>query len=135
MLHVNPSALKIALSASALPVLLGNDCSTMHIAQKARSRMQSSRWKQEPWYCTLQRYCVAMQGSDKQSEVRIKKFMTMMDSMTEFELNTNEIKVLQQPTRVARISKGAGRRPEDYFELLGECSILPLFVHNRGMTH
>ena len=61
-----------------------------------------------------------MQGSDKQSEVRIKKFMTMMDSMTEFELNTNEIKVLQQPTRVARISKGAGRRPEDYFELLGE---------------
>lgn len=62
-----------------------------------------------------------MQGSDKQSEVRIKKFMTMMDSMTEYELNTNEIKVLQQPTRIARISKGAGRRPADYMELLGEC--------------
>lgn len=65
-----------------------------------------------------------MQGSDKQSEVRIKKFMTMMDSMTEYELNTNEIKVLQQPTRIARISKGAGRRPEDYTELMGECNTL-----------
>lgn len=65
-----------------------------------------------------------MQGSDKQSEVRIKKFMTMMDSMTEYELNTNEIKVLQQPTRIARISKGAGRRPEEYNELLGECGLL-----------
>ena len=43
----------------------------------------------------------------------------MMDSMTEKELNTNDIKLLQQPSRVARISKGAGRRPEDYFELLG----------------
>ena len=61
-----------------------------------------------------------LQGSEKQSEVRIKKFMTMMDSMTEEELNTNDIKVLQQPTRIARISKGAGRHPQDYFELLGK---------------
>lgn len=60
-----------------------------------------------------------MQGSEKQSEVRIKKFMTMMDSMTEQELNTNDIKILQQPSRVTRISRGAGRRPEDYYELLG----------------
>ena len=63
-----------------------------------------------------------VQGSDKQSEVRIKKFMTMMDSMTEKELNTNDIKLLQQPSRVARISKGAGRRPDDYFELLGKAA-------------
>lgn len=64
--------------------------------------------------------CQAMQGSDKQSEVRIKKFMTMMDSMTEKELNTNDIKLLQQPSRMARISRGAGHRPADYQELLGE---------------
>ena len=63
---------------------------------------------------------LALQGSEKQSEVRIKKFMTMMDSMTEEELNTNDIKLLQQPTRIARISRGAGRHPQDYFELLGE---------------
>lgn len=59
------------------------------------------------------------QGSDKQSEVRIKKFMTMMDSMTEKELNTNDIKVLTQPSRILRISRGAGRTPQDYHELLG----------------
>ena len=46
--------------------------------------------------------------------------MTMMDSMTEKELNTNDIKVLTQPSRILRISRGAGRRPEDYHELLGE---------------
>lgn len=63
---------------------------------------------------------IPFQGSDKQSEVRIKKFMTMMDSMTEKELNTNDIKLLQQPTRAARISRGAGRTIHDYFELLGE---------------
>lgn len=68
-------------------------------------------------------FAVAMQGSEKQSEVRIKKFMTMMDSMTEEELNTNDIKLLQQPTRIARISRGAGRHPQDYFELLGELFI------------
>ena len=52
--------------------------------------------------------------------MRIKKFMTMMDSMTEEELNTNDLKLLQQPSRIARISKGAGRHPQDYLELLGE---------------
>ena len=62
----------------------------------------------------------SMQGSDKQSEVRIKKFMTMMDSMTEKELNTNDIKLLQQPSRMARISRGAGHRLVDYQELLGK---------------
>ena len=72
-------------------------------------------------------FAVAMQGSEKQSEVRIKKFMTMMDSMTEEELNTNDIKLLQQPTRIARISRGAGRHPQDYFELLGE---LFIFLEN-----
>ena len=63
--------------------------------------------------------CGMHQGSDKQSEVRIKKFMTMMDSMTEKELNTNDIKVLTQPSRILRISRGAGRTPQDYHELLG----------------
>ena len=76
----------------------------------------------QPGAPTQANVCVwlfVVQGSEKQSEVRIKKFMTMMDSMTEKELNTNDIKLLQQPTRVARISRGAGRTPHDYFELLG----------------
>ena len=70
-----------------------------------------------------------LQGSDKQSEVRIKKFMTMMDSMTEKELNTNDIKILQQPSRVQRISRGAGRTPQDYYDLLGE------FETHRSLAH
>ena len=46
----------------------------------------------------------------------------MMDSMTEEELNTNDLKLLQQQSRIVRIAKGAGRHPQDYFELLGEAS-------------
>ncbi|KAL0048540.1 hypothetical protein WJX82_005367 [Trebouxia sp. C0006] len=67
-------------------------------------------------------------GSDKQSEVRIKKFMTMMDSMTEKELNTNDIKVLTQPSRILRISRGAGRTPQDYHELLEEFKRLKMLI-------
>lgn len=67
-------------------------------------------------------------GSDKQSEVRIKKFMTMMDSMTEKELNTNDIKILQQPSRVQRISRGAGRIPQDYYDLLEEYKRLKMLI-------
>lgn len=77
-----------------------------------------------------------LQGSEKQSEVRIKKFMTMMDSMTEEELNTNDLKLLQQPSRIARIAKGAGRHPQDYFELLGEASQMHLCIrhHTSAMS-
>lgn len=55
-----------------------------------------------------------------------------MDSMTEKELNTNDIKLLQQPTRAARISRGAGRTIHDYFELLGE---LFISFSSVGMSH
>ena len=61
-----------------------------------------------------------LQGGDsKQGDLRIKRFMTMIDSMTEKELNSSDLKMLSQRSRVERISRGAGRRPEEFLELLG----------------
>ena len=47
--------------------------------------------------------------------------MCMMDSMTEQELNTTDVKLLSQQSRVERIAKGAGMHPYVYLEMLGEC--------------
>ena len=46
-----------------------------------------------------------------------KKWMTMMDSMTETELD--ETKAMP-PTRILRIAKGSGHYPHEVAELLGD---------------
>ena len=74
-----------------------------------------------------------IQGRENESQARIRKFMTLMDSMTEKELDENNIKVLQEPSRIERIARGAGRHPNDMLELLGELNrhSLSLFL-TRG---
>mmetsp|Transcript_10253 Transcript_10253/g.26286 ORF Transcript_10253/g.26286 Transcript_10253/m.26286 type:complete len:494 (-) Transcript_10253:157-1638(-) len=59
-------------------------------------------------------------GQEKESQARIKRMMTLMDSMTEEELNSTNIKMLTEPSRVDRIARGAGRRREDMLQLLEE---------------
>ena len=59
-------------------------------------------------------------GQEKQSQAKIKRMMCLMDSMTDEELDTTDLKKLQDPKRMERIGKGAGRRPEDVVELLEE---------------
>ncbi|KAK9862886.1 hypothetical protein WJX84_007935 [Apatococcus fuscideae] len=59
-------------------------------------------------------------GRENESQARIRKFMTLMDSMTEKELDENNIKVLQETSRIERIARGAGRHPHDMLELLEE---------------
>ena len=74
---------------------------------------------------------MTLQGGDsKQGDLRIKRFMTMIDSMTEKELNSSDLKMLSQRSRVERISRGAGRRPEEFLELLGGLA-LPLPGQDR----
>ena len=77
-----------------------------------------------------------MQGRENESQARIRKFMTLMDSMTEKELDENNIKVLQEPSRIERIARGAGRHPNDMLELLGRPSAayLPVMSSYLGQT-
>jgi len=56
-------------------------------------------------------------GQEKESTDRIKKFLYMMDSMTDKELDGVE-KINQ--TRALRIAQGAGANPRELLFLLGE---------------
>ncbi len=63
-----------------------------------------------------------MSGLDfHDSGVRIKKWMTMMDSMTDAELD--ETKVLA-PTRIIRIAQGSGHYPQEVVELLEQFKLM-----------
>ena len=63
-----------------------------------------------------------MSGLDfHESGVRIKKWMTMMDSMTDAELD--ETKVLA-PTRIIRIAQGSGHYPQEVVELLEQFKLM-----------
>ena len=46
--------------------------------------------------------------------------MCLMDSMTDEELDTTSLKILQDPKRMERIGRGAGRGPGDVVELVEE---------------
>jgi len=55
------------------------------------------------------------------SGVRIKKWMTMMDSMTEAELDDSKAMPV---TRILRISRGSGHYPHEVVELLEQFKLM-----------
>lgn len=59
-------------------------------------------------------------GQEKASQAKIKRMMCLMDSMTDEELDTCNLKILQDPARMERIGRGAGRSPGDVVELVEE---------------
>jgi len=63
-----------------------------------------------------------MSGLDfHESGVRIKKWMTMMDSMTDAELDETKMLV---PSRILRISRGSGHHPHEVMELLEQFKLM-----------
>ena len=46
--------------------------------------------------------------------------MTIMDSMTNKELDSSNPKLLTENSRIMRIARGSGRHPQEVVELLGE---------------
>eukprot|EP00897_Mesotaenium_endlicherianum_P001704 jgi/Mesen1/1561/ME000134S00680 len=59
-------------------------------------------------------------GREKESMARLKKFMTIMDSMTEEELDSSNPKLLADPKRIMRVARGSGRHPLEVQEMLEE---------------
>lgn len=59
-------------------------------------------------------------GREKESTARLKKFMTIMDSMTDKELDSTNPKLFQDVRRIMRVARGAGRHPLEVQELLEE---------------
>jgi signal recognition particle subunit SRP54 len=68
---------------------------------------------------------VGEQGKEKESAARIKKFMTIMDSMTNKELDCPNPKVLQEPSRIMRLARGSGCHPYHVQELIGDLTPPP----------
>lgn len=48
------------------------------------------------------------QGGEKEGQAKLKKFMTIMDSMTDKELDSSSTKILGEPSRVERWARGSG---------------------------
>ena len=68
-------------------------------------------------------------GQEKESTDRIKKFLYMMDSMTDRELDG--LDQINQ-TRAIRIAKGAGASPRELLFLLGEHKRFSKMVERMG---
>mmetsp|Transcript_48811 Transcript_48811/g.116189 ORF Transcript_48811/g.116189 Transcript_48811/m.116189 type:complete len:494 (+) Transcript_48811:54-1535(+) len=59
-------------------------------------------------------------GREHESQARFKKFMTIMDSMTDEELDTENTTKMMTDQRVMRIAQGSGSHPQHVWELLEE---------------
>ncbi|GAQ81104.1 Signal recognition particle subunit Srp54 [Klebsormidium nitens] len=59
-------------------------------------------------------------GMEKESQARIKRFMTMMDSMTDEELDSSNLKLIADPSRLTRVARGSGRPLRDVQEMIEE---------------
>ena len=72
-------------------------------------------------------------GQEAQTQARMKRFLALMDSMTEAELDSTK-KEIFTPQRIERISRGAGLPPVAMVELLEEYKRLALmFSKMKGM--
>ncbi|OVA02818.1 Signal recognition particle [Macleaya cordata] len=59
-------------------------------------------------------------GRDKEGERKIKRYMTMMDSMTNEELDTTDPKKLINESRILRIARGSGCQVKDVMNMFEE---------------
>mmetsp|Transcript_58297 Transcript_58297/g.153370 ORF Transcript_58297/g.153370 Transcript_58297/m.153370 type:complete len:234 (-) Transcript_58297:645-1346(-) len=59
-------------------------------------------------------------GREHESQARFKKFMTIMDSMTDDELDTENTSKMMGDSRILRIARGSGSHPQQVWELLEE---------------
>jgi signal recognition particle subunit SRP54 len=74
-------------------------------------------------------------GHEKESAARIKKFMTIMDSMTDKELDSTSAKLLSESSRIERWAYGSGSHPQEVVQLLEEHKRLSKLFANamKGM--
>ncbi len=51
-------------------------------------------------------------GNDKQSQMMIRRYITIIESMTDKEMDSTNIKILQEPSRINRLARGSGSSPQ-----------------------
>lgn len=63
-------------------------------------------------------------SGDRQSQLQIKQYITIIESMNEKELDTTNLRMLQEPSRIERLARGSGERPR--------CGALPCSCSAEG---
>ncbi|MEW5318017.1 MAG: hypothetical protein WDW38_009271 [Sanguina aurantia] len=58
------------------------------------------------------------QGNDSNSQMMIKRYITIIESMTDKEMDISNVKIFAEPSRVSRLSRGSGRPPHEVHALL-----------------
>ncbi|KAF5185937.1 Signal recognition particle protein [Thalictrum thalictroides] len=58
-------------------------------------------------------------GQEKESQAKVKRYMTMMDSMTNEELDSTNLKLMNE-SRIMRIARGSGRAVREVMDMLEE---------------
>ncbi|RKP21100.1 SRP54-domain-containing protein [Rozella allomycis CSF55] len=71
-------------------------------------------------------------GSEQEITNKLKRFMTMMDSMTEEELDGDGKIFNKQPNRIKRVSLGSGTFPEELEQLLTQHKKFAMIVKKMG---
>ena len=71
-------------------------------------------------------------GNDQEVTRRMRRFMAIMDSMTEGELDSDGKCILTQRTRIQRISRGSGTFAEEVEELLAQYKKFAQLVKGMG---
>lgn len=72
------------------------------------------------------------QGSEREMTSRLRRCMTIMDSMTNHELDSDGRPFSQQPGRRLRVARGSGSFPEDVDMLLAQHKKFALFIKKMG---
>lgn len=77
---------------------------------------------------------LAKGASEAESMARLKRLMTIMDSMSDFELDSREGAKLfsKQPTRIARVARGSGVTQREVQELLTQYTKFAAVVKKMG---
>jgi len=47
-------------------------------------------------------------GNDKHSAMTVKRYITIIESMTDKELDSTNVKIFSEPSRVMRLARGSG---------------------------
>jgi len=63
---------------------------------------------------------ILKEGAGRDSTQKVKNYMTIMDSMTDEELDNSKILTKQSQSRILRIARGAGRSVKEVNELLDQ---------------
>jgi len=68
-------------------------------------------------------------GSEQEGNARLKKYLTIMDSMNDIEMDCTDItKLPNMPSRIVRIARGSGTMPRDVQELLEQFKLFQSMI-------